>query len=122
MSKHPTKKQVQKKKLAVSISITVFILAVIAFYTVITQSGHWLVDDDEFDHVNWVVILDGQSADMERSDFAAGLLANNKADSVLILGRRIFRNRTNAEFYLDDFMKLGDTGFFKLHKIGRAHV
>ena len=108
MSKHPTKKQVQKKKLAVSISITVFILAVIAFYTVITQSGHWLVDDDEFDHVNWVVILDGQSADMERSDFAAGLLANNKADSVLILGRRIFRNRTNAEFYLDDFMKLGD--------------
>ena len=29
------------------------------------------------------------------------------ADSVVILGRRVFRERSNSEFYADDFMKLG---------------
>ena len=45
---------------------------------------------------------------MERSSFAADLMASGKVDSVLILGRRILRNRSNAEFYLEDFMRLGD--------------
>jgi len=65
------------------------------------------VDDDEFDHVTWVAVLDGQSADLERSDYAAALMAQGRADSVLILGRRCLRDRSNAEFYVDDFMKLG---------------
>jgi uncharacterized SAM-binding protein YcdF (DUF218 family) len=73
-----------------------------------TQSGHWLIDDDEFEHVKWAVVLDGQSADMERTDLAAELMASGKVDSVLILGRRILRNRSNAELYLEDFMRLGD--------------
>ena len=107
MSKLPTKKQIQKQKIVYSVIGVVSLFAVIAFYMVMTQSGHWLVDDDEFDHVDWVVVLDGQSADMERTDLAAELMANGKADSVLILGRRILRNRSNAEFYLDEFMKLG---------------
>jgi hypothetical protein len=34
-------------------------------------------------------------------------MASGKVDSVLILGRRILRNRSNAEFYLEDFMRLG---------------
>ncbi|MCQ2105332.1 MAG: YdcF family protein [Fibrobacter sp.] len=90
-----------------AIAAGVLILLVAAFYLVMTKSGHWLVDDDEFDHVKWVVVLDGQSADMERSDFAANLLNQGRADSILILGRRNFRNRSNAEFYVDDFMQLG---------------
>ena len=90
-----------------AIAAGVLILLVAAFYLVMTKSGHWLVYDDEFDHVNWVVVLDGQSADMERSDFAANLLNQGRVDSVLILGRRNFRNRSNAEFYVDDFMQLG---------------
>ena len=84
-----------------------FVLLIVAFYLVMTQSGHWLVDDDEFSHVKWVAVLDGQSADLERSDYAAGLLAEGRADSVLILGRRSLRTRSNAEFYVDDFMRLG---------------
>lgn len=130
LSKRPTKKQIQKKKVIASAAALILAFVVIAFYLIMTQSGHWLVDDDEFDHVNWVVILDGQSADMERSDFAAELVASEKADSVLILGRRILRNRSNAEFYLDDFMKLGafdsDAVFIARHDdpstIGEAYT
>lgn len=84
-------------------SAAIVVLAVIAFYIVLTKSGVWLVNNDEFDHVSWVVILDGQSADMERNDYAIDLVAKGKADSVLILGRRILRDRSNAEFYAEDF-------------------
>lgn len=73
-----------------------------------TKSGHWLVQDDEFDHVDWVVVLDGETADMERTDLAAELMASGKTDSVLILGRRILRTRSNAEFYLEEFLRQGN--------------
>ncbi len=108
MAKLPTKKQIQKKKIILSAIAAAVVLLVIVFYLIMTHSGHWLVDDDEFDHVSWVVVLDGQTADMERIDLAAEMMASGKADSVLILGRRILRNRSNAEFYLEDFMRLGD--------------
>ena len=108
MTKLPTKKQIQKKKIILSIVAAAAVLLVIAFYLIMTQSGHWLIDDDEFEHVKWAVVLDGQSADMERTDLAAELMASGKVDSVLILGRRILRNRSNAELYLEDFMRLGD--------------
>ena len=108
MTRLPTKKERQKKRLILSAIAASAIVFVIAFYLVMTRSGHWLVDDDEFDHVDWIVVLDGQSADMERTDLAAELMASGKADSVLILGRRILRNRSNAEYYLDDFMRLGE--------------
>lgn len=108
LTKLPTKKQIQKKKIILSIVAVAAVLLVIAFYLIMTQSGHWLIDDDEFEHVKWAIVLDGQSADMERTDLAAELMASGKVDSVLILGRRILRNRSNAELYLEDFMRLGD--------------
>ena len=108
LAKLPTKKEIQKKKIILSAIAAAFVFLIIVFYMVMTRSGHWLVDDDEFDHVKWAVVLDGQSADMERIDLAAELMASGKVDSVLILGRRILRNRSNAEFYLEDFMRLGN--------------
>ena len=108
MAKLPTKKEIQKKKVFLSAAAIIAGFVIVAFYLVMTQSGHWLVQDDEFDHADWIVILDGQSADMERSDYAAELFANGKADSVLMLGRRVFRNKFNSDFYLDDFMRQGD--------------
>lgn len=107
LAKLPTKKQIQKKRIIYSAIATAFVLMVIVFYMIMTHSGHWLVDDDEFEHVKWAVVLDGQSADMERIDLAADLVASGKVDSVLILGRRILRTRSNAEFYLEDFLRLG---------------
>ena len=107
MAKLPTKKQIQKKKIIYSAIAAAVVLMVIVFYMIMTHSGHWLVDEDEFEHVKWAVVLDGQSADMERIDLAADLVASGKVDSVLILGRRILRNRSNAEFYLEDFLRLG---------------
>ncbi len=108
MSKLPTKKQIQKKKLILSVSALVSVFVIVAFYLIMTQSGHWLVQDDEFDHVDWVVVLDGETADMERTDLAAELMASGKTDSVLILGRRILRTRSNAEFYLEEFLRQGN--------------
>ena len=107
MSKPLSKKQIRTRRIATSVAAALVVLFVIFFYLVITKSGHWLVDDDEFEHAKWVAVLDGQSADLERNDFAANLLANGKVDSVLILGRRCLRNRSNAEFYVDDFMQQG---------------
>lgn len=99
------KNYAQLVKKALIIAASTVILAIIALYAVFTKSGQWLVNDDEFKHVKWVVILDGQSADMERNDFAANLVAQGKADSVLIMGRRVLRDRSNADFYADDFLR-----------------
>lgn len=77
------------------------------FYIVISRSGHWLVVDDKFDHVKWAVILDGQTANLERNDFVADLVQQGKIDSVVILGRRVYRDRSNVDFYAEDFMRLG---------------
>ncbi|MCQ2097299.1 MAG: YdcF family protein [Fibrobacter sp.] len=118
----------QKKKLAVV--STIFIALVILFYVVMTYSGRWLVNDDEFGHVKWALVLDGQSADMERTDYIASLMTEGKVDSVLILGRRCLRNRNNAEFYVEDFMQQGSfdssTVFIAAHDdpstIGEAYT
>ncbi|MCQ2103122.1 MAG: YdcF family protein [Fibrobacter sp.] len=108
MPKKLSKKQVRFRRILASAALVIAILAVIFFYLIITQSGHWLVEDDEFEHATWVAVLDGQSADMERIDYAADLLTNGKVDSVLILGRRCLRTRNNSEFYADEFMQQGN--------------
>ena len=90
------------------IVIGVFILLVICFYVIMTSSGSWLLQNDKFEHVKWVAVLDGQTAEMERTDYAAKLLREHRVDSVLILGRRVFRTQSNAEFYAEDFMKQGN--------------
>ena len=97
----------KKKNFSVGIALLVLLVIAIFTYLIFEKSGHWLVDDDSIEHVKWVAVLDGQTADLERSDFAAELLKEGKADSVLLLGRRVYRNRSNSEFYADDFMKLG---------------
>ena len=86
--------------------LILFVIAVLT-YAIFEKSGHWLVQNDEVDHVKWVAVLDGQTADLERSDYAANLVKEGKADSVLLLGRRVYRERSNSEFYAEDFMKLG---------------
>lgn len=95
------------KKLLCVLAIA-FIALVVCFYVTITKSGHWLVEDDDFKHVKWAVILDGQSADLERNDYVAKLMNEQKIDSVMILGRRVYREKSNADFYAEDFLKLGN--------------
>ena len=90
------------------IAIAVAFLLVLCFYLIMTCSGKWLVQQDEFTHVKWVAVLDGQGPDMERTDLAAKLLREHKADSILILGRRIYKSHYNADYYAEDLMKQGD--------------
>ena len=87
--------------------VVAVVLCILLFYVLVSYSGHWLVRDDSFEHVNWVVVLDGQSGDLERSDYAAKLVREGKADSVLILGRRVFRDKNNADFDAEDMEEVG---------------
>ena len=99
-------KKTSKKVYGIAIAIVVFV--VLCFYLIMTCSGSWLVQLDDFKHVKWVVLLDGQGQDMERNDQAAKLLREHKADSVLILGRRIYRDHYNTDYYAEDLMKQGN--------------
>lgn len=92
------------KGLAVFLAVLALIIVA---YLAVARSGRWLVKEQSFGHLPWVVILDGQSADLERDDFAADLMTQGRADSVLILGRRVFRDKSNADFYAEDFMRSG---------------
>lgn len=98
-------KKTSKKIFGIAIALILFL--VLCFYLIITCSGTWLVQQDEFSHVKWVAVLDGQGPDLERTDLAAKLLREHRVDSVLILGRRVFKDHYNAEFYADDLMKQG---------------
>lgn len=95
----------KKKFWGATIAIVLCLMALI--YVVVSKSGHWLVENDEFGHVDWAVILDGQTADLERNDYVADLMQKGKVDSVLILGRRVYRDMSNVDFYAEDFMRLG---------------
>ena len=97
----------KKKNLNLGIAFLILLAIAIVIYVLFEKSGHWLVADDNFDHVKWVAVLDGQTADLERSDYAANLVKEGIADSVLLLGRRVYRDRSNTEFYAEDFMRLG---------------
>lgn len=99
-------KKASKKVFGIAIAIVVF--AVLCFYLIMTCSGSWLVQIDNYNHVKWIAVLDGQGPGMERTDLAAKLLREHKVDSVLILGRRVFKNHYNTEYYVDDFMLQGN--------------
>ena len=102
------RKEKRRAKIVTRTRIVVAVdLCILLFYVLVSYSGHWLVRDDSFEHVNWVVVLDGQSGDLERSDYAAKLVREGKADSVLILGRRVFRDKNNADFYAEDMEEVG---------------
>ena len=58
----------RSRKVLGAIIVVVFCLLA-AIYVVVEKSGKWLVVNDEFEHATWAVILDGQSANMERNDF-----------------------------------------------------
>lgn len=98
---HITKKQI-------IVSICALLLIVASIYVLVTQSGYWLVQNDKFNHVKWAVILDGQTSEMERNDYVARLLREGRVDSVMILGRRVFRDKNNADYYIEDFLHLGN--------------
>lgn len=101
-------RDIQRRRFRIGLVVgLLFLVFLFLLYLLIGRSGYWLINDDPFEHVSWVVVLDGQSADMERSDYALNLLQEGKADSVLLLGRRVYRDKSSADFYADDLMRSG---------------
>lgn len=83
----------------------VFIVSILIAYVMVRWSGLWLVHQDECEHVPWMLVLEGQTADMERTDYAVAMLNENKVDSVILLGKRIFKNKNTVDFYLEDMFR-----------------
>lgn len=104
--KHERKKK--RRVRAGLVIVSVFLAVGFIVYLFLSRSGFWLVQDDSFEHVPWVFVLDGQTADLERTRFAGDLLLSGRADSVLIYGRRIFWDKNNADFYAEDLMRSGN--------------
>lgn len=112
------KMRIKRRNRNLGIVSATIILILIAVYVLVVRSGYWLVQDDAFEHVKWVAVLDGQEADMERSEFAADLLREGKADSVILLGRRVFRDKYNCDFYAEDLLRVGDIDSSKVFLLG----
>ncbi len=92
----------------IALFLVVFLVAmVILVYAVLRWSGNWLVLDSTWDKADWVIVLDGQTASMERTDESLRLQKNEKVDSILVLGRRAYRDRSNADFYVEDMLLQG---------------
>lgn len=96
-----------RRRMSVFLVMVVVVLIILG-YIGVRFSGKWLVLNQPFEHVDWAVVLDGQSADLERTDYAVDLLLAQKVDSVVVLGRRVFRDRSNADFYWEDMQRQGD--------------
>ncbi|NLB64084.1 MAG: YdcF family protein [Fibrobacter sp.] len=104
------KRESQKKRNTRTIVVFFALLFAILFlsaYVIVRWSGVWLVQHDEFEHIPWVLVLDGQTAEMERTDYAAALLSEGKADSALVLGRRVYKSQNNADFYIEEMLNQG---------------
>jgi len=92
----------------IALFLVLFLVAMVIFiYAVLRWSGNWLVLDSTWDKADWVIVLDGQTASMERTDESLRLLKNDKVDSILVLGRRAYRDRSNADFYVEDMLLQG---------------
>jgi hypothetical protein len=101
---HPRKKSKYTRGWAWTL-LLIFLIA--ATYPLVKMSGSLLVHSDEFDHVDWVIVLEGQTAELERNDAVAALVKEGKVDSVLVAGRRILRTQNMADFYIEDLKELG---------------
>lgn len=94
-----------------------FIGLLLLAYIGIRFSGTWLIKSKTVDHVPWIAVLDGQSAGMERTDFAVKMLTSAQADSVVVLGKRVFRDRFNSDFYVEDMQRQGSLDLTRLFLI-----
>jgi len=83
------------------------LLFALFFYVLAGRTGFWLVQDDSFARVRYAVVLDGQGPDLERTTYAAGLLLDGKVDTLIVMGRRIFRDRNAVDFYVPDMLRQG---------------
>lgn len=86
-------------------ALGLLLLLALLFYMLAGRSGRWLVQDDAFERVRYAVMLDGQGPDLERNVYAAGLLQDNRVDTLIVLGRRIFRDRNAVDFYVPDLLR-----------------
>jgi uncharacterized SAM-binding protein YcdF (DUF218 family) len=71
------------------------------------KAGNLLVYGDDFEHVEWALVLDGQSRDCERTEAAVDLFVQNKIDTLLLSSVRIFKTRYGSEFLIPDLIKQG---------------
>lgn len=115
----PESRKLQRAKLrkrALILFAILSALALLLFYLAMRWSGEWLVTNHETFPRGWVIVLEGQTADLERNDFVAELLMSEQVDSVVFMGNRVYRDQNNADFYVDDILQKGRINATRLFK------
>ena len=105
--KHLKKTQQRRQRLIYTLLAVLLVFLILFFYWFISKSAFILVKNDTFEKVSWAVVLDGQGVALERSDYIKEQMLQHKVDSVVFLGRRVFKNKNNADFYVEEFLSDG---------------
>jgi uncharacterized SAM-binding protein YcdF (DUF218 family) len=82
-------------------------VGLLATATFVLISGRLLVVDNPPVHTSWAVVLDGQSAQMERSDSAMHLFRLERFDSLALSGTPVFRSYYSSHFTAKDVLHQG---------------
>ena len=82
-------------------------VGLLATATFVLISGRLLVVDNPPVHTSWAVVLDGQSAQMERSDAAMHLFRLERFDSLALSGTPVFRSYYSSHFTAKDVLHQG---------------
>lgn len=88
--------------------IGVLTIISIGLFFIISFSAKILMVETQPFKTRWALVLDGQSRDMYRSDFALIMLKEKLIDSIAISGARNFKSKYNSEYYLDEMQSSYD--------------
>jgi hypothetical protein len=101
-------KQTRKKKWKGWINGLLVLILLLGAYSTVKYSSELLITHDETDHIPYLLILEGQGADMERTDAGVDLLLKNKVDTVLVSGKRFAKRKNLGDLYVDEMLSQGD--------------
>jgi uncharacterized SAM-binding protein YcdF (DUF218 family) len=97
-----------KKSNNLKLIIGVLTIISIGLFFILSFSAKILMVETQPFKTTWALVLDGQSRDMYRSDFALIMLKENLIDSIAISGARNFKSKYNSEYYLDEMQSSYD--------------
>lgn len=75
----------------------VLLLALGLALMLLWKSGHVLVAKQPMEHARWAFVMPGESAECEASDAAVRLMADERVDTLVLVGGRLYKSRWITE-------------------------